>query len=429
MSYVFVVDQQRNPLNPVHPGEARLLLSRKKASVLRRYPFTLILKDEQPKTETSPFRIKIDPGSKTTGVAIVDDASGNVVFAAELTHRGQTIKKALDSRRASRRFRRNRHTRYRKPRFLNRGNKKKGWLAPSIESRLSNIITWVRRFSRYCPLAAISMELVRFDLQQMENPEIQGVEYQQGTLAGYEVREYLLEKWQRKCAYCGKENIPLQIEHIHPRAHGGTNRIGNLTLACEKCNIAKGTQNIATFLKNKPEVLSHILAQAKRPLKDATAVNIVRWALFTRLKAFDLPIECGSGGLTKFNRTKRALPKEHWIDAACVGKNIPERLSIEHIRPLCIKATGSGIRQMCQTDKYGFPKQHRKRQKKYFGFQTGDMVRATLPRGKYAGTYVGRVVVKASGSFKLRVGTLDIPCNYKYCLSVHRNDRYSYSFA
>src|SRR5450755_1701270 len=116
-------------------------------------------------------------------------------------------------------------------------------------------------------------------------------------LAGYELREYLLEKWGRRCVYCAKEHIPLQIEHILARAKGGTNRVSNLTLACEKCNQAKGTQDITVFLKKKPEVLKRIQDQVKKPLKDAAAVNATRWALFERLQATGVPLECGSGGL------------------------------------------------------------------------------------------------------------------------------------
>ena len=193
MSKVFVIDTKKNPLNPIHPGRARILLSSGQAAVFKRYPFTIILKVALERPVLESLRVKIDPGSKTTGIALVNDGSGEVLFAAELTHRGQTIKKSLDDRRTSRRSRRHRHTRYRKPRFLNRGNKKKGWLAPSLESRISNVLTWTRRLICLGPVTAISQELVKFDMQAMENPEISGVEYQQGTLAGYELREYLLE--------------------------------------------------------------------------------------------------------------------------------------------------------------------------------------------------------------------------------------------
>lgn len=304
---VFVLDTERKPLDSIHPGYARRLLNAGKAAVIRRYPFTIILK-RPVETDTAPLRIKIDPGSRKTGMAIVDDQAGKVVFAAEIEHRGQFIKSRLDSRRFIRRGRRKRKTRYRKPRFLNR-TRPSGWLPPSLESRIANVETWLRRLSSLCPVKAISIELIRFDMQLMDNPEVSGVEYQQGTLAGYEVREYLLEKWGRKCTYCGKMDTPLQIEHIHPRSKGGSNRVSNLTLACESCNTAKGNNPLEMFLKNRPAVLAKIKAQAKRPLKDAAAVNATRWALFNRLKAHGLPLEAGSGGLTKYNRIRQALPR------------------------------------------------------------------------------------------------------------------------
>jgi 5-methylcytosine-specific restriction endonuclease McrA len=429
LSKVFVIDTYSKPLNPVHPGRARLLLKEGKAAVYRMYPFTIILKAEVKHPEVTPLRVKLDPGSKTTGIAVVDDASGEVVFAAELTHRGHAIKSALDDRRGVRQGRRHRKTRYRKPRFNNRKNKKKGWLPPSQTSRIANILTWVARLSRFCPITASSMELVRFDLQQMENPEISGMEYQQGTLFGYEVHEYLLQKWDRKCAYCGANNVPLQIEHIYPRAKGGTHRISNLALACEKCNTAKGTQDLAVFLKKKPDVLKKVLACAKTPLKDATAVNATRWALFERLNATGLPVECGSGGLTKFNRTTRDLPKAHWIDAACVGSSTPEGISVKGMVPLCIKATGHGCRQMCLMDRFGFPRTGPKGKRFKHGFRTGDVVRAVVPASlKNAGTHVGRMSAKASGSFTIATekgSVTDI--NKKYCRLLQRADGYGYT--
>lgn len=388
MSHVFLVDSQRQPLDPIHPSWARRLLSSGQAAVLRRYPFTLILKQPIEEPQVQALRIKLDPGSRTTGIAIVNDTSGEVVFAAELTHRGQQIKKALAARRGIRRSRRARHTRYRKPRWANR-RRKKGWLPPSLMSRIDNITTWVQRLGRISPIRAISLEVVRFDLQALENPEISGTQYQQGTLFGYELREYLLLKWGHACAYCSKQEVPLQIEHIVPRAKGGSNRVSNLCIACEPCNLAKGTQDLVQFLKKKPDLLKKIQAQATTPLKDAAAVNTIRWALYERLKALDLPVECGSGGLTKFNRTIRGLPKTHWLDAANVGKSTPETIKVEGVIPLYIQAKGHGNRKMCYLDKYGFPKRHRQRKKKHFGFQTGDLIRAMVPKGKYQGGACG----------------------------------------
>ena len=426
MSKVFVLDTNLRQLNPVHPGEARRLLSAGKAAVYRRYPFSIVLKVAV-LAPVEPLRVKLDPGSKTTGMAVMNDATGEVVFAAELTHRGQQIKAALDDRRGVRRGRRNRHTRYRKPRWQNR-RRPKGWLPPSLQSRISNVLTWVQRFMRFCHITNISMELVRFDMQLMENAEISGVEYQQGTLAGYEVREYLLQKWGRKCAYCGKENIHLQIEHIVPRAKLGTNRISNLCLACEKCNTAKGTKDIKDFLKKKPDLLKKILAQAKAPLKDAAAVNATRWELFRRLQALGLPIECGSGGLTKYNRTTRELPKTHWLDAACMGKSTPETLLVTGVQPLLITANGHGCRQMRNVDHFGFPHGKPKQRGRSYGFRTGDMVRAVVTSGKKVGTYTGRVLVRATGSFDIATRSGRIAgISHKYCQAIHRTEGYSYS--
>ncbi len=422
-----MIDTNYQPLNPIHAGRARILLAQGKAAVFRRFPFTIILKVAVDQPDLVDVRVKLDPGSRTTGIAVVNDASGEVVFAANLEHRGQKIKASLDDRRAVRRSRRNRKMRYRAPRFDNRKNKKKGWLPPSLQSRISNITTWVTRLSRYCPITAISLELVKFDLQKMENPEISGVEYQQGTLQGYEAREYLLEKWKRQCAYCGKKDVPLQVEHIHPRAKGGTDRLSNLTLACSKCNGAKGTQDVKEFLKQKPEVLKRILAQAKAPLKDAAAVNATRWALSECLKLTGLPVEFGSGGLTKFNRTTRALPKEHWIDAANVGRSTPEHLSVNGVLPLHITAHGRGRRQMCLMGKRGFPRTGPKAAKHTKGFQTGDMIRAVVTSGTRIGTYIGRVAVRATGSFNITTKQATIEgINHRYCTTLHKCDGYSY---
>ncbi len=425
--HVFVLNHNKRPLDPVHPAEARLMLDTGKAAVFRRYPFTIILK-ENSRRRTQPLRLKIDPGSKTTGLAIVNDRSGKVVFAAELSHRGRFIEKSLSSRRALRRGRRNRKTRYRKPRFLNR-TRPKGWLAPSLKHRVHTILTWVNRFRKVANIQAISMELVMFDMQAMDNPDISGVEYQQGTLAGYELREYLLEKWGRKCAYCNKENIPLQIEHIVARANGGTNRVSNLTLACGPCNLKKSNLPVEQFLANKPDRLKKITASAKRPLKDAAAVNATRWDLYRTLQQTGLPVETGSGGLTKYNRTNKGLPKTHWLDAACVGRSTPENLLTDSVVPLLITAVGHGNRQMCRPDKYGFPRGHRQRVKSYFGFQTGDICRAVVTTGKKAGTYVGKAMVRATGSFRLKTkdGIVD-GISYRFFEKLHAADGYSYAF-
>jgi 5-methylcytosine-specific restriction endonuclease McrA len=426
MSKVFVLDTNKQPLNMVHPGRARLLLNQGKAAVYRRYPFTLILKRAVEKPHLEPLRVKIDPGSKTSGIALVNDASGEVVWAAELMHRGEQIKRDMDKRRAVRKNRRRRKTRYRQPRFDNR-RKRKGTLPPSLESRVCNVLTWIRRLMRLCPLSAISQELVRFDTHALENPDIEGVQYQQGTLAGYEVRAYVLLKWNHQCAYCDARSVPLELDHLHPRSKLGSNRVSNLVAACKPCNQRKGNQDIRDLLQEQPERLARILAQAKTPLRDAAMVNATRWAVYERLKAFGLPVECGSGGLTKFNRITRDLPKTHWLDAACVGRSTAEYHVIKNVVPLRITATGHGSRQMCLMDKHGFPRTKPKGAKRVKGFQTGDLVRAVVTSGTKQGTYVGKVAVRTRGVFNIQTvqGTVtDI--HYRFCTLVARSDGYSY---
>ena len=425
MQHVFVVDTDRKPCNPVDPGKARILLSQGKAAVLRRFPFTIVLKAVSTEA-VRPYRLKFDPGSKQTGVALVDEESSTVVFAMEIIHRGWAISKALAARKGVRRNRRSRNTRYRKPGLPNT-KRPQGWLAPSLKHRVFTVSTWSQRISRYVPVTNLSQELVRFDMQAMECPEISGAEYQQGTLAGYEIREYLLNKWERKCTYCGAENVPLQIEHIHAKANGGTNRISNLALACEPCNTKKGTLDIKVFLKSKPDLLEKIEKQAKASLKDAAAVNATRWALFSCLKETGIPVETGSGGRTKFNRVSQGYPKAHWIDAACVGVsganvNIPS-----DIVPLVAKATGHGCRQVTRTDRFGFPRQSAKKGGAVFGFQTGDIVRASIPKGKSQGTHIGKVAVRATGRFDiLKDGGKVGGVNHRYCNIIHKKDGYQY---
>jgi 5-methylcytosine-specific restriction endonuclease McrA len=420
MSFVFVVDQDRKPLDPVHPGRARFLLRAGYAAVLRRYPFTIILKECEPDVEVQHLRVKLDPGSKTTGVAVINDTTGQVVWAAEITHRGDQVKANLDTRRAQRRFRRSRHTRYRPSRFNNR-TRPKGWLPPSLRSRIDNAMTWVARLCRWCPIGALSLELVRFDTQLMQHAEISGVEYQQGELAGYEVREYLLEKWHHACAYCGAKAVPLQVEHIVPRSRHGSDRISNLTLACEPCNQRKGTQTATEF------GYPNIQAQAKQSLRDAAAVNTTRWTLYERLQATGLPVETGTGGRTKWNRTRRGLAKTHWLDAACVGASTPAVLQVQQIVPLLIQATGRQRRQMCLMDRYGFPRTKSKGKSMVRGFRSGDMVRAIVPTGKHAGIQVGKVAVRARGSFNIATVTGTVThISYRHCHRLHAADGFTY---
>lgn len=413
---VFVLDTEKRPLDPVHPGQARRLLSLGKAAVFRRYPFTIILKESRPQQPVNECALKIDPGSKVTGIALLQGK--NVLWAAELTHRGLQIKEKLLLRSQRRRTRRCRKTRYRQPRFLNR-NSLKGSLPPSLRHTVLTTMTWVKRLVRYCPVTSIAQELVRFDPQALQNPEISGAEYKQGELFGYEVREYLLEKWDRKCAYCGKENTCLEVEHIQPKSKGGTDRVSNLTLACHQCNQKKGDKSIADFLNNKTDLLNKIKSQCLAPLRDAAAVNTTRWALYKALKNTGLDVSASTGGRTKWNRTRLGLPKTHWLDAACVG--LVDDLNILTSKPLSIKARGQGGRQKAALNKYGYPKRHNPL-RPIRGWFTGDVVSF---QGK-----IGRLTTRNNGRFCLTLPNKEL-VNLKlgdlqFLKPVHRKDGYEY---
>ncbi|MBK8755163.1 MAG: HNH endonuclease [Candidatus Competibacteraceae bacterium] len=430
MNSVFVISSTKKPLMPCRPARARKLLTAGRAAVYRMQPFTLILNDRA-EGDIQPIEVKVDPGSKTTGIALVghfEQQGAGVLWGANLNHRGQAIKNNLESRRSLRRGRRGRKTRYRQARFLNR-TRKAGGLPPSIESRVVNTESVIRKLSARCPITEATVELVKFDMQQMQNPEISGAEYQQGELAGYEVREYLLEKGHRTCAYCGKKDLPLQVEHIQPKALGGSNRVSNLTLACQPCNQKKGSQPIAVFLKGQPDLLKKIQSQAKAPLKDAAAVNAARGALVNRLQV-EIPVTTGSGGRTKFNRTRQGFAKDHWIDAACVGES-GERVSIrEGMKPLVITAKGWGTHQVVRTDKFGFPRGKSGRIKRVHGFSTGDIVKLIQPKGKYAGTYVARLAgIRATGTLDIKTATGTVGASYKHFQLIQRNDGFDYATA
>lgn len=436
---VFVLDKNKHPLMGCSHARARILLKTGRAAVFKRFPFTIILKDRVG-GYAQRVRVKIDPGSKTTGIAVVRE--NTVVFGLNIEHRGETIRNQIESRRMIRRQRRSRKTRYRQPRFENR-QRCKGWLPPSILSRIANMETWVKRLQRLIPVFSLSLESVRFDLQKLENPDIQGVEYQQGTLTGFELREYLLELHQHRCMYCnGASKDPvLNIEHIVPKnprsGMRGTDKVSNLGIACVSCNQAKDNVSLQEWLdalsksrldldKMRVKLIPFVLKRRNGFYIHASAVNVMRNELVRRLSAI-LPLEVGSGGLTKFNRINNGFRKDHWIDAACVGESGTCIKIDTELNPLNIKALGHGSRQFCRMDKYGFPRTKPKKQDMSVnGFRTGDMVKADVIKGKKAGRYIGRIAVRSSGYFNLLGKTLITGLSSKTMTKLMGRDGYAY---
>lgn len=422
---VFVVDQHKQPLMPCSERRARLLLHRRRAVVHHRVPFTIRLKDRtREASQVQSVSLKLDPGSRTTGIALAraeHTQEGEVHHAlhlAELAHRGELVHQALQRRAGYRRRRRSVNLRYRAPRFDNR-RRKPGWLAPSLLSRLRNMLAWAQRYCRWVPISRLDVEWVKFDLTLMQNPELTGVQYQKGELFGWEVRAYLLEKFQRRCVYCGRSQTAFELDHMLPSSRGGSDRVSNLVLSCHDCNTAKGNQTASEFGHPQVEV------QARQPLRDAAAMNATRYALVDTLKGLGLPIGTWSGGRTRWNRVRFGIGKAHCLDALCVGNLASASLPV--LRTLVITAHGRGSYQRTNVNDSGFPRGYLTRSKRIRGFSTGDLAVASVPDHlKTRGVHIGRVAVRASGSF--RVGKLD-GINAKYCRVMQRGDGYNYAFS
>jgi len=197
--------------------------------------------------------------------------------------------------------------------------------------------------------------------------------------------------------------------------------VSNLTLACHSCNQKKCNQTADEF------GYPHVQKLAKLPRKDASAVNATRWKLYQTLQSFCIPIEIGTGGRTKYNRAIQNYPKTHWLDAVCVGESGQMVFVSPNYQPLVIKAVGRGNRQMTKPDKYDFPRATRQRKKVYFGFQTGDMAKAIVTSGKKEGIYVGKVAIRACGSFNITTTTDTIQgINHRFFKTIHKSDGYNY---
>lgn len=423
-NYTAVLDAHRKPLMPCSARRAHNLVKAGRAKIVRHTPRVIQLLDRTVETSViTPMVLKIDPGSKTTGFCVALETRPGVfsiVLLMELTHRSQEIRAELLRRTGHRRHRRSK-LRYREPRHDNR-KRKDDWLPPSQRSRLDATMAWIKRFLSWYPIARIVIEDVRFDMQKMRDPGIEGIDYQRGDLCGYELKEAMLAKHGHQCVYCDAKNVPLEKDHVRPRSRDGSNALSNLVPACRPCNQRKGNQPIEAFLSHDLPRLTRILRQTTAPLKDAAAVNTTRKAIVREAQALGLPIETGSGGLTKWNRTRLHLPKTHGLDAACAGAT--REVLNWHKPTLCIKQHGRGKYARTLLDKYGFPRLHLARKKKAFGFQTGDLVKAVQPSKGVS--VVGRVTVRQNGGFIVSAGTVRFSVTHRHCTLIQHADGYSY---
>ena len=316
-----VLDQQGKPLMPTtHLGKVYRLLKTKKAHIVSYEPFTIQLDYEPNAHVIQPMTLGVDSGAIYSGYSIANEH--REYYSADVIAR-DNISKRLSDRHMYRRNRRSKKTRYRKPRFKNRKNKKKGWLPPSLEQKVTVQLNEINHLHRHFPIEKIIIEVAEFDIQKIKNPDISGIEYQQGTLQGYNIRNYLLEKHNRKCFYCGKTVSDFEVEHMIPKARGGSNRIDNLTLSCHDCNQKKDTLTAEEFIRQtlsakKAAAKLKQLPNEKRLLEYMAHMNATRWTLYNAINKKYPNVEMTYGYITKYNRIQAGLPKAHHIDAKCI---------------------------------------------------------------------------------------------------------------
>ena len=314
---IYVLNKDGQPLMPTsRAGKVRRMLRDGKAKVVRRCPFTIRLLYDTGNI-VQDVSLGIDAGSKHIGISATTETVE--LYAGEVGLRDD-ISKNLTARRESRRSRRNRKTRYRKARFDNRvRSKHKGWLAPSVEAKIGTHIRVISDICSILPVSRITIEVAAFDTQKMQNPEISGIEYQQGTLTGYTIREYLAEKFDHKCCYCGTpqgNGVHFEVEHLTPKIRGGSNRVGNLGWSCHDCNQEKGNLTCEEF--GHPEVRK----AAESGMEHAAHMSIMRWTLYKRLKTiYGERLHLTYGATTACRRFEAGLEKTHAIDARCISGN------------------------------------------------------------------------------------------------------------
>ena len=420
---VFVLNRSKKPLDMISHAKARILLKNKQAVVHKIYPFTIRLKDNSCGSQDRVYTVKIDPGSKHTGIAIVDDKD-TVVMLAEVEHRGHIIKRDMNSRRVVRNSRRQRKTRYRESRFLNR-TRPKGWIAPSVKSIADNVINFIKKYKKLLNITKVMIENVSFDTAQMSSDtKLIGIGYQQGPLYNTNLREFVFNKTKGRCSYCGAKAT--EIDHIIPRAQGGSNSVHNLTPACRSCNQKKSNLSLKDFGEIMNKDYSHL--EPKKLPKDAVIVQLARNYMIKEITKLVSDTTTHDAWLTKYNRDSLGLSKQHYYDALSVGE-IPTKFNFFTDKILVVSAKGRGARLMCKVDKYGFPRTAAKASKSVEGFQTGDMVKAVVSNGLKAVEYLGRVAVRSSGRLNIKTKSgLTKDIGYKYCHLIQRGDGYSYKY-
>lgn len=342
---VFVLNVEGKPLMPTKSSRARKMLESGKAKVVKRSPFTIQLLVECENT-IQDVVLGIDLGYKNIGFSCITEKaeliSGTLILENRMSER-------LSEKRMYRRKRRNKLW-YREPRWLNRvSTKKEGWLAPSVQRRLDTHIKLVERLKKILPISKVRIEVANFDIQKIDNPEIEGTQYQQGNLFGYEnIKQYIIHREEGKCQFCKKEydSQGWHLHHIKTRSKGGTDKPNNLALLHQKCHKKLHKEQLFDLLKKPKEHKAEIF------------MSIIRWKVVEQIKQICNDVEITFGYKTKIKRIKNNLEKTHYNDAFVIanGNNQSRTIPFEIIQKKrnnrCLQLNRKGFKPSIRRQRY-----------------------------------------------------------------------------
>lgn len=326
---IYILDKNKNPLMPTERhGKIRKLLNEGKAKVVKQIPFTIQLLYDS--TEfTQPVTLGVDSGNIHVGLSAV--ANNKELYSGEHVLRTgkNSVHELLESRKTLRRSRRNRKTRYRKPRFENRARKPVDgfdkWYTPTTRCQIKGHIHAIDNITKIIPITDIIVECGAFDTQLLQNPDISGVQYQQGEMSDWDanLREYILYRDNHTCQWCKKnsfkDKVILETHHIQFRSRGGSNRANNLITLCVKCH--------KKFHKTEKETgIMPVDFTKSRSFANEAHMSTMRWALYSYMKEnySNLNINMTFGYKTKKTRIDANrqlglnLEKSSPIDARCI---------------------------------------------------------------------------------------------------------------
>ncbi|OKL36386.1 RNA-guided endonuclease IscB [Domibacillus mangrovi] len=399
---VFVKNQRGEPLMPCSPRKSRMLLKEKKARIIQYRPFTIQLTIATGET-VQENNLGVDVGSKHVGVAVT---SGEKVLTKGEIELRQDIKSLLETRKTYRKSRRNRKTRYRRCKFKYKTKRiydlkkkkwmkkkltfesprLKGWLPPSIQSRITNTFFWIDRYQSLLPNCRLHIEVGKFDVQKMMNPDIKGKDYQEGEAFGYyDARYFVLARDQYTCQVCKKKNKIFNTHHVIYRSHGGSNRADNLITVCTDCHTPENHQ--------KGEIFWEWMIKKKKTktYKEPPFMNSLRIRISKRYP--DAHITYGS--VTTPHRKVLGLDKTHYNDAIAmtgietIKLNPNERFLIKQFRKKK-RSLHEATARKGRKAKNITQKRNEKNTKESNGFHLNDEVRTACGKRGFISGFTGK---------------------------------------